>query len=108
MSLNLFFSFLDAYGDLSTYLNSEWRDLLKPALESDNFNRIITYLNAQTSKIIFPPKELIFNALNLTTPEKVRNSFCVSIRLYIVDYDNVSCYSNNQDRLIFADQIFET
>ncbi len=51
-----------------------WRKVLKSEFEKPYFSRLMSFLHAETDKgaIIYPPKELIFNAFNLTPLEKVK------------------------------------
>ena len=59
------------YSDLISYLDPSWQELLKDELNSQNFASIIEFLNSQTA-IIYPPKELIFNAFNLCKIENLK------------------------------------
>ncbi|XP_019630164.1 PREDICTED: uncharacterized protein LOC109474315 [Branchiostoma belcheri] len=61
--------------NLPSFLKDEtWRDKLKEEFEKDYFSGIEESLSADYSKgeEIFPPKELIFNAFNLTPLDKVK------------------------------------
>ncbi|WP_086287113.1 uracil-DNA glycosylase [Campylobacter sp. P0085] len=59
------------YSNLISYLDPEWQELLKDELNSQNFANIIKFLNSQTA-VIYPPKELIFNAFNLCKPSDLK------------------------------------
>ncbi|ARQ99885.1 uracil-DNA glycosylase [Campylobacter porcelli] len=59
------------YSDLISYLDPSWQELLKDELNIQNFASIIEFLNSQTA-IIYPPKELIFNAFNLCKIENLK------------------------------------
>ncbi|WP_086225203.1 uracil-DNA glycosylase [Campylobacter devanensis] len=59
------------YSNLISYLDLEWQELLKEELNSQNFANIIKFLNSQTG-VIYPPKELIFNAFNLCKPSDLK------------------------------------
>ena len=59
------------YSNLISYLVPEWQELLKDELNSQNFANIIKFLNSQTA-VIYPPKDLIFNAFNLCKIENLK------------------------------------
>ena len=59
------------YSTLISYLDPEWQELLKDELNSQNFANIIKFLNSQTA-VIYPPKDLIFNAFNLCKIENLK------------------------------------
>ena len=59
------------YSNLISYLDPEWQELLKDELNSQNFANIIKFLNSQTA-VIYPPKDLIFNAFNLCKIENLK------------------------------------
>ncbi|WP_096029224.1 uracil-DNA glycosylase [Campylobacter lanienae] len=59
------------YLDLISYLDPSWQELLKDELNSQNFANIIKFLNSQTA-VIYPSKELIFNAFNLCKPSDLK------------------------------------
>ncbi|MGM9996721.1 uracil-DNA glycosylase [Campylobacter lanienae] len=59
------------YLDLISYLDPSWQELLKDELNSQNFANIIKFLNSQTA-VIYPPKDLIFNAFNLCKIENLK------------------------------------
>ena len=59
------------YSDLISYLDPSWQELLKDELNSQNFANIIKFLNSQTA-VIYPPKDLIFNAFNLCKIENLK------------------------------------
>jgi hypothetical protein len=61
--------------DLTSFLTSnKWKELLKDEFEKDYFKKINETLNiAYRNENIYPPKELIFNAFNLTDLENVTN-----------------------------------
>ena len=78
------------YSNLISYLDPEWQELLKDELNSQNFANIIKFLNSQTA-VIYPPKDLIFNAFNLC---KIRN-----LKVIIVAQDP---YHNPQEAMGLA------
>ena len=78
------------YSNLISYLDSEWQELLKDELNSQNFANIVKFLNSQTA-VIYPPKDLIFNAFNLC---KIRN-----LKVIIVAQDP---YHNPQEAMGLA------
>ncbi len=51
-----------------------WRDALKGEFEGPIYGRMVSFLRAETEKgaIIYPPKDLIFNAFNLTPFSKAK------------------------------------
>ena len=59
--------------DLTSFLTSnKWKELLKDEFEKDYFKKISETLNVAYCNVkIYPPKELIFNAFNLTDLENV-------------------------------------
>ncbi|WP_086243280.1 uracil-DNA glycosylase [Campylobacter devanensis] len=59
------------YSTLISYLDPEWQELLKDELNSQNFANIIKFLNSQTA-VIYPSKDLIFNAFNLCKIENLK------------------------------------
>ncbi|WP_096018243.1 uracil-DNA glycosylase [Campylobacter lanienae] len=59
------------YSNLISYLDPDWQELLKDELNSQNFANIIKFLNSQTA-VIYPPKDLIFNAFNLCKIENLK------------------------------------
>ena len=59
------------YSNLISYLDPEWQELLKDELNSQNFANIVKFLNSQTA-VIYPPKDLIFNAFNLCKIENLK------------------------------------
>ena len=59
------------YSNLISYLVPEWQELLKDELNSQNFANIVKFLNSQTA-VIYPPKDLIFNAFNLCKIENLK------------------------------------
>ena len=59
------------YSNLISYLDPEWQELLKDELNSQNFVNIVKFLNSQTA-VIYPPKDLIFNAFNLCKIENLK------------------------------------
>lgn len=53
-------------------LDSEWKELLKEEFEKDYFKVINTALeNGYSRNLVKPPKELVFNAFNLTSLKDV-------------------------------------
>ena len=59
------------YSNLISYLDPKWQELLKDELNSQNLANIIKFLNSQTA-VIYPPKDLIFNAFNLCKIENLK------------------------------------
>ena len=59
------------YSNLISYLDPKWQELLRDELNSQNFANIIKFLNSQTA-VIYPPKDLIFNAFNLCKIENLK------------------------------------
>lgn len=54
-------------------LNQEWYNLLCNEIESDRFNKLLQFVeNESQTKTIYPPRDLIFSAFNLTPPSEVR------------------------------------
>lgn len=54
-------------------LDKSWSSLLKEELSKDYYNKILNFLESEySSKNIFPPKENIFEALNLTPYSNVK------------------------------------
>ncbi len=60
--------------DAPKTLHTQWQDFLKDEWNKPYYKKIIhCYKNAlKQGQIIFPPKNLIFNAFNLTPPDNVR------------------------------------
>ncbi|QSH41686.1 uracil-DNA glycosylase [Lentisphaerota bacterium ZTH] len=59
--------------DLCTAIPENWNALLQQELASDWFAKLQSFLDKEwQSEKIFPPQELIFNALETTSPEKVK------------------------------------
>jgi len=53
--------------------DKKWKELLKQDLLSPYVTELVSFLdNEHASQTIFPPKDLIFNAFNLTPYEKVK------------------------------------
>ncbi|VAV99820.1 Uracil-DNA glycosylase, family 1, partial [hydrothermal vent metagenome] len=54
--------------------DSGWREALKSEFERPDYQRIISFLRNETARgaIVYPPKDLIFNAFNLTPLSKVK------------------------------------
>ena len=59
--------------DLSLFIKSgKWRDYLKEEFKKDYFINLNNSINNEYDKeVVYPPKELIFNAFNLTELENV-------------------------------------
>lgn len=54
-------------------LSSEWKYFLSDELSSENFFQLIQFLDSEyNQKTIFPPKDTIFRAFNLTQPNDVK------------------------------------
>jgi len=51
-------------------INNNWNNLLQQEKSKDYFNKLELFLNGEEN--IFPPSELVFNALSLTPPENVK------------------------------------
>jgi len=60
--------------NLDNNLNTDWKKILNSELNSENFSEIEKFLEQEEKiwKKIFPPKEKIFNAFNLTKFEDVK------------------------------------
>lgn len=60
--------------DVSEYLtNDKWKLYLNEEFQKDYFKQLNIFLaNAYSKEVTYPPKELVFNAFNLTDLEKVR------------------------------------
>ena len=60
--------------DLLTLLSEEWRSQLSETVHAPYFSRLALFLEKEwdSSTPIYPPKELIFNALNQVPFEKVK------------------------------------
>lgn len=55
------------------YLTKNWYDLLSSEFEKDYFKSLQSFLKKEyTTKVIFPPEKLVFNALNRTKFNDVR------------------------------------
>jgi len=55
------------------YINSDWRTFLKEELDSDNFQGIISTLQAERNiYAIFPKEDELFNAFNITSLENMK------------------------------------
>ena len=63
--------FFTTKDELVKSLEINWQYLLKNELQNENFTKIIQNLNTAKTPI-FPPKKLIFNALNLTPFENIK------------------------------------
>ncbi|MGL4875527.1 MAG: uracil-DNA glycosylase [Clostridium sp.] len=58
---------------MSYILNKSWSSLLKEEFSKDYYCKLMNLLNDEyKSKIIFPPREFLFEALNLTSYEEVK------------------------------------
>jgi uracil-DNA glycosylase len=59
---------------LEKYLDLNWREVLAPELQSDNFIRIDDFVSkaVQSGKNIFPPVELIFQTFNLISLTNIK------------------------------------
>ncbi|MWV61574.1 uracil-DNA glycosylase [Helicobacter saguini] len=54
-------------------MRDEWVEILRDEFESEYFKNIIkNYKNALQNEVVFPPRELIFNAFNLTKPQDIK------------------------------------
>lgn len=54
-------------------LTGTWKTLLESEFEKDYYKNLMTFLEGEYStKAIYPPKELVFNALNLTDYKDVK------------------------------------
>ena len=54
-------------------IGNKWDDILKSEFESEYFEKLYEFLKEEyKSKVIYPEKENIYNALKLTPPEKVK------------------------------------
>jgi len=51
-------------------INNNWNNLLQQEKSKDYFNKLELFLNGEEN--VFPPSELVFNALSLTPPENVK------------------------------------
>ena len=51
-------------------INNNWNDLLQQEKSIDYFNKLELFLNGEET--VFPPSEMVFNALSLTPPENVK------------------------------------
>ena len=51
-------------------INNNWNDLLQQEKSKDYFNKLELFLNGEET--VFPPSEMVFNALSLTPPENVK------------------------------------
>jgi len=55
------------------YLAQSWYDLLKDEFDKEYFKSLQSFLKSEyTSKIIFPPEKLVFNALNHTKYDNIK------------------------------------
>lgn len=53
---------------MQPYIHNDWWQVLAPVLNSEHFDNLIQYLNSEyQEKVIFPPKEKIFSAFELTS-----------------------------------------
>jgi uracil-DNA glycosylase len=57
-----------------SFSDSGWREALKSEFERPDYQRMVSFLRSETERgaIIYPPKDLIFNAFNLTPLSKVK------------------------------------
>lgn len=54
-------------------LNGDWANLLTPRFETEYKRELFSWLEHEySSKTVFPPKEKVFNALNLVEPKNVK------------------------------------
>ena len=54
-------------------MNNDWKEFLKEEFQKEYFKKIeLNYENEIKNRIIYPPKELIFNAFNLCALEKIK------------------------------------
>ena len=54
-------------------ITNSWANVLSEEFKSEYFLQLSTFLNKEfREQMIFPPKNMIFNAYNLTPPEKVK------------------------------------
>lgn len=51
-------------------INNNWNNLLQQEKSKDYFNKLELFLNGEET--VFPPSEMVFNALSLTPPENVK------------------------------------
>ncbi|MCE3037103.1 uracil-DNA glycosylase [Helicobacter sp. faydin-H20] len=60
--------------DFKTQITLEWRELLKEEFQKPYFLEIQKHYedSIKSGKKVFPPKNLLFNALNLTPPQKIK------------------------------------
>lgn len=54
-------------------LHSDWNELLKNEFDKQYFHELSRFVNAAyLSKLVYPPKQLVFNAFNLCLPSSVK------------------------------------
>ncbi len=56
------------------FSDKDWRDALKGEFERPDYQRMVSFLRTEAERgaVIYPPKDLIFNAFNLTPFSKVK------------------------------------
>jgi uracil-DNA glycosylase len=57
---------------IDTNISLEWMQALRDEFESPYFSMILTQLHHSEGKIIYPPKDLIFNAYKAVPPKNVK------------------------------------
>ena len=59
--------------NLEAMLPAEWRNVLRPALQTESFRRLSDFLTKEyAEQKVFPPEQDLFRAVRLTPPDAVR------------------------------------
>lgn len=59
--------------NLEAMLPAEWRNVLRPALQTESFRRLSDFLTKEyAEQKVFPPEQDLFRAFRLTPPDAVR------------------------------------
>jgi uracil-DNA glycosylase len=62
-----------AADNLAGSIPESWRSVLAPAIDRSRFAALATWLEAERKRVpVYPPRDLVFHALELTPPENVR------------------------------------
>lgn len=59
--------------NITSQLNYDWQTLLNDTIHEDWYNTLLTFLNSEyKDKVIYPPKNQIFNAFSFMKPSEVK------------------------------------
>ena len=60
--------------NLEAMLPAEWRNVLRPALQTESFRRLSDFLTKEyAEQKVFPPEQDLFRAFRLTPPDATRS-----------------------------------